>query len=255
MRGESIRGYIWFGSVLRYLQDVQEGNPIHGERVVVGNLREFLGKLDELELVVTANAARNEGLPGLLEELEASAADARLTLEQATRLTGSVTAVRKTLSAEAAEKKAFVTAPKRWDVDKLLGDPGALFAAGVYARLSARAAFDFGEACKCLAFERSTATAFHLMRGTEAVLRDFYCQVVRQKRLAAERRMWGPMVRQMRARSKPPPAPLLDNLDSIRHNFRNPTQHPDEIYSVERAQDLLGLVVPVVNEMVALMEV
>jgi hypothetical protein len=46
------------------------------------------------------------------------------------------------------------------------------------------------------------------------------------------------MIASMRARSKPPPAALLDNLDGLRRNFRNPTQHPEKVYDIHEAQDL-----------------
>jgi hypothetical protein len=253
MREQSINEYLWFGTVLRYLQDVRQGYEVHGDAFVAANMQRFLDGLARLGLTITANAATNEGVYEILEELNSTEDDARLTSAQAARITKAVTAVRKTLSAEGAEKKAFVTAPKRWDVDRLLTDPGAMFGEGVYEELDSQAAFDFKEACKCIAFECPTAAAFHTMRGTEAVLRSFYCYVVRQKRLAKEKRMWGPMVEKLRSRSQPPPKALLDNLDAIRHNFRNPTQHPDEIYSVDGAQDLLGLVIPAINRMTELM--
>src|SRR6202012_2778908 len=131
----------------------------------------------------------------------------------------------------------------------LLTDPAALFAPGIFHSLDSGSAYDLSEACRCLAFECSTAAAFHMMRGTEATLRHFYCYVVRRSRLPKERRMWGPMVEAMRKRSSPPSKALLDNLDAIRHNFRNPTQHPDAIFSIDQSQDLLGLVIPVINTM------
>jgi hypothetical protein len=253
VRQESISSYIWFGMGLRYLQDAGEGQPIHGDTRVVFNIENFVNRLDGLGLTVTANAATNEGLPKLLEELKATEPESVLTGAQAKKLAGIVGAVKKTLMAESAEKKAFVTSPKRWDVERLLTDPGSMFGQGVYDQLDAHAAFDFEEACKCIAFERPTAAVFHAMRGTEAVLRTFYCHVVKQKRLPKVRRMWGPMLDQLKARSKPPPKALLDNLDGIRFNFRNPTQHPDEIHTIDRAQDLLGLTIPAVNDMIALM--
>ncbi|MCH8069815.1 MAG: hypothetical protein IID16_11195, partial [Candidatus Marinimicrobia bacterium] len=47
-----------------------------------------------------------------------------------------------------------------------------------------------------------------------------------------------------------PPVELLDTLDRIRINFRNPTSHPDKIYDIEEAQDLFGLCVDAINRMV-----
>jgi len=241
---------MWFGTVLRFLQDADAGFPVYGDGAILENLQSFLEGFDRLGLTVTANAARNAGLPAIEQELAGADPDAVLTSSQADQITDAVNEVRQTLVAETAEKKAFVTEPKRWDVDRLLSDPGSMFGAGVYVALDAFAAYDFKEACLCIAFERPTAAAFHIMRGTEATLRVFYCHTVKQNRLPKEKQMWGPMVQKLRERSKPPPKHLLDNLDIIRHNYRNPTQHPDEIYSVDDAQDLLGIAIPTINKMV-----
>jgi hypothetical protein len=253
MREESIGSFIWLGSRLRYLLDAGAGHPIHGETWAAANVQRFLEELERLGLTITLNVAKNEKLPTLLEELRATEDGSRLTNKQAEMLADAISSVKKTLRAEAEEKKAFVTSPKRWDVERLLTDPGSMFGEGVYEKLDSHAAYDFEEACKCIAFERPTAAAFHNMRGTEATLRAFYCYTVRRKRLAKEKQMWGPMLDQLKGRSIPPPKALLDNLDSIRFNFRNPTQHPDEIHTIDSAQDLLGLTIPAVNEMVALM--
>jgi hypothetical protein len=43
---------------------------------------------------------------------------------------------------------------------------------------------------------------------------------------------------------------LLNQLDYIRAQFRNPTQHPDKIYDIQEVQDLWGLCVDVINRMV-----
>jgi hypothetical protein len=235
---------------LRYLQDANVAHPIHGKGHIVSNLEMFLQKLDEIGLSVTAKAAAQEDLQAFLKELKEAPSDSMLSKAQADELERKLDAVQTVLRAEGMQKYAFVTSSKRWDVERLLHDPGSLFGEGIYEELDSVAAYDFEEACKCIAFERPTAAVFHIMRGTEAVLRSFYCHIVKQKRLKLNKRMWGPMLTQLRDRSKPPPKALLDNLDSIRANFRNPTQHPDEIHTIDRAQDLLGLCIPVVNDMV-----
>jgi hypothetical protein len=253
MREESLSSYIWFGMYFRYLLDLQPGFGIQGENKVVANIERVLEGLDRRGLTVTARAARFQGLEKLLEQLKATKPGSTLTAAQASEINKIISSVMKTLDAESSDKKAFVTSQKRWDVERLLKDPGSMFGQEVFDGLDTHAAFDFEEACKCIAFERPTAAAFHTMRGTEATLRAFYCHTVKQKRLAKSKQMWGPMLDQMKARSKPPPRPLLDNLDSIRFNFRNPTQHPDEIHTIDSAQDLLGLTIPAINMMVSLM--
>jgi hypothetical protein len=95
-------------------------------------------------------------------------------------------------------------------------------------------------------FEEATAAAFHLMRGTEAVLRDLYVRWVKRDRIP-EPRMWGLMINHLRKRNSAPPKVLLDHLDGIRTNFRNPTQHPDATYDIHEAQDLFSVCVDAVN--------
>ena len=135
---------------------------------------------------------------------------------------------------------------KRIDVQKCLSDVPALMAPGVFRSLDDLAQDDFIYAGKCIAFELPTAAGFHLLRGTEGELRDFYCRVVKRNRVKL---LWGPMLDSLRARSKPPPAPLLDNLDNIRRSFRNPTQHPSLKYDIHEVQDLWALCVDAINRM------
>jgi hypothetical protein len=62
--------------------------------------------------------------------------------------------------------------------------------------------------------------------------------------------MWGPMIEHLKKRRNAPQKTLIDHLDHIRINFRNPTQHPDAIYDIDQAQDLLAVSIDVVNRMV-----
>lgn len=191
-------------------------------------------------------------LEGFLQPLYETENDALLTADQAASLRAIMNEVRPTLFAEAEGNVAYIVADKRLDVNKLLDDVGSLFGSGVFSSMNAIARLDFEEAGKCLAFERATAAAFHLMRGTESVLRDFYFSVVKQKRL--KKPMWGGILDQLEARRTPPPAALLATLRSIKDNFRNPTQHPDKVYDLDEVQDLFGLSVDVVNRMTRLMK-
>ena len=213
--------------------------------------------LERYEFFVTGRVAA--GLSDLLDEWQADldehagdsewAQQRAITKDERTRLLRAARTARDTLVAEAAGKVAFIASDKRYTVEKLLEDIASLMSEGVFDELPELARHDFMEGGRALAFELPTAAAFHFLRGTEAVLRDFYCQVVKRERLK-EPRMWGPMVAHMRGRKKPPPELLLNNLDSLRHNFRNPTQHPDKVYEVDETQDLLALAIDSINRMV-----
>ena len=121
----------------------------------------------------------------------------------------------------------------------------ATMAKGVFEALPDISKYDFMEAGKCIAFERATAAAFYTMRGTEGVLRHYYCSIIKRGRVA--KLMWYDMVQHLRKRRDAPPKALLDNLDNIRLNFRNPTQHPEARYDMDEAQDLLSLSIDAIN--------
>jgi len=56
------------------------------------------------------------------------------------------------------------------------------------------------------------------------------------------------MTEELRRKNKPRPTiKLLDHLDSMRRNFRNPTQHPELFYTMDEAQDLLSHTIGAMN--------
>lgn len=245
-----IHDYIHLGTVIRYLQDAQPGWRVHdapdGRHCILTNLRHLRRELDASGLVVTRRAA--EPLLAFEDALsEGAPPDAVLGKEGAGRIQQAASVLRATLEAEAKGKVAFVATAKRYDVTQLTRDVSRVFAEGVYARLPPIAQHDFAEAGKCVAFERATAAAFHALRGVEAVLRALHARVVPASRAC----LWKPMVDELRA-ALPGPAhrPLLDHLDNLRASFRNPTQHPEKVYGIEEAQDLLALCADAVNRMV-----
>jgi hypothetical protein len=186
-------------------------------------------------------------------ELLAAPSGAGLTATQASTLKVIASHVHKTLYAESNGKIAFFATDKRYDVQRLLYDIGSLMRDGTLEQLPSIAQTDLREAGVCIAFERPTAAAFHSLRGTESALRHLYSCVVKRGRMN-EPWMWGPIVTALRARSRPIDDTLLDNLDGLRRNFRNPTQHPEKVYGIDEAQDLLAACLDVVSRMVALDE-
>jgi len=244
-----IARYYWFGTSVRYLQDAAETSIIQGDSYILTNLNEFFKRLDELNLQVTKRASKElrefrEGLKTALEEavLGPEAATLRKLMKD----------IRKTLEAELRGMEAYVVSPKRIDTEKLLKNVPSLFAPNVYDKFSDLVKLDFTEAGKCIAFERSTAAAFHILRGTEGLLRDFYCAFVKRNR--CKPLLWHCMVQGLLKNTKAKKhVVLIRNLDNIRLSFRNPTQHPEKIYDIHEVQDLWGLAVDVSNRMVLAM--
>jgi hypothetical protein len=246
MQSVPIHRYWQFGTTVRYLQDISTENYIHGNGKVIYNIQFLLNKLEELQLRVTQRASTD--LKKILTELEITPPSSLLTKIQANKLSTAIKSLRLTLEAELKGINAYVISPKRLDVEKLTGNVASLFGPGVFDSLSAVAQYDLAEAAMCIAFERPTAAAFHLMRATEEALRRYYCHFIRRHRI--DPLLWFPMVQALqRHRRAKIQYVLYRNLDNIRLSFRNPTQHPDKVYDIQEAQDLFGICVDVINRM------
>ena len=60
--------------------------------------------------------------------------------------------------------------------------------------------------------------------------------------------MWGNMLDGLMAR-RGHDDKLLERLKYIKDTFRNPTSHPETVYTLTEAQDLVGICIDVVNRM------
>ena len=247
MEKKSIRGYFFFGTVVRYLQDATAGYRIFGSGYILANINRCLDELDELGLTVTKNAAHK--LIKFRNELtKISDKNARLSEEQAKKFKQICDVLRETLEAELETHEAYIVTPKRFDTHKLLDDISSLMSPNIYSSLPEITQYDLMEAGKCIAFERPTAAAFHLLRATEAVLRNFYRTLIRRNRVP--NLLWGNIIQDLRSRPKTKQyTTLYNNLDNIRSSYRNPTQHPEAIYDIHEAQDLLPLCFEAISRM------
>ena len=245
MRKEQVSQYYFFGTTMRYLQDARTGWSIKGEAVVLENIIWFFEHLENMNLPVTFRASHR--LVDFQTELEESEENT-LTNEQASKLAEIMREIRFTLDAEIPGIEAYITSPKRFDVELLSADISELFSPGTFEQFPDIAKYDFIEAGKCIVFERATAAAFHVLRGTEANLRHYYKSMVKQNRINSG--MWGPIVQDLRRKNKTKKFVALNNhLDNIRISFRNPTQHPEAIYDIHESQDLLSVCIDVNNKM------
>jgi len=251
MEKKSIQEYVFFGTAVRYLQDASAGVSIWQKGFILDNINSCLANLDSLGLTVTKIASYK--LVAFRDELSAiKDKNAVLSSEQASKLGTICNELRSTLEAELETHEAFIVTAKRFDTNKLINDIGLLMSPNVFEFLPEITQYDMSEAGKCIAFERPTAAAFHLVRGTEAVLRTFYCSLIHSKRVTPL--LWGNMTQDLRTRLKTKKyTTLYNNLDNIRHSYRNPTQHPDAIYDIHEVQDLLPLCFEVINRMIKLL--
>lgn len=249
MKKTRILHYFAFGYNYNLLRFTQPGFSVRDDSdSLISRIDEFFEELNTLDLPVTRTAATD--LRTLRKSLEKKYKDGLIDDELAGKVTEAINKLDTTLDAELSLRTAFVITPKRIDVTKLTSNVSSLFAPKVFEKLPRVAQYDLSEAGLCIAFQRSTAAGFHLMRATEAVLREFYCHHVKRNRVDL---MWGPIIQGLSNKQKFKNDEnykiLFNNLSNIRQSFRNPTQHPEKIYDIEEVQDLWGLCVDVINRM------
>lgn len=104
---------------------------------------------------------------------------------------------------------------------------------------------DFDQAGKCMAFDVPTAGAFHLLRGTEVVIREYYELVVPgNKKASPKMRSWGVYIRLLETHGGD--SDVVSLLKHLKDVYRNPVLHPEENYTDERVQVLFGVCVSAV---------
>jgi hypothetical protein len=108
--------------------------------------------------------------------------------------------------------------------------------------------YDLGEAGKCLALGRGTATIFHLMRIMEGGLRAIR-SCLGAPSLAD--RNWGAILKQIKdaitARGsgwseREPFQEMYASLDAVKDAWRNPTMHIENKYTEEEAEHVFAMV-------------
>jgi len=133
------------------------------------------------------------------------------------------------------------------DLEKLYEDDTASFfdKKKYWNALSKVARYDLDEACLCLAFEQPTAAAFLITRAAEDVLRKLYSAKI--KKTVKGFLDWGLITTQLKGKVDDE---LIESLDYLRNNFRNPVAHPEKIYEQKESERLLHTAVNVIQKMI-----
>jgi hypothetical protein len=176
---KNIAWLLTFGATQEFLERIVVASmSIHGDSQIVDMMEYFLDNLSQLGFTVTLRAA-NE-LIALKDELSKSDKGAKITEDQVQKLNRIMRGLWPTLNAESRGMVAYIVSERRYPIEGLTEDISRLFGKGVFDGLPDIARQDFSEAGKCLAFERPTAAAFHMLRAVESVLRHYYCQKVKR---------------------------------------------------------------------------
>jgi len=199
--------------------------------------------LKEFDFEVTKNAIGND-LDQILTKIRSLDQESFPSEEIQEEFKDLAISIEKTLDSELRLHEAYVLSEKRLGLEKLMNLPAQLFSSGTFDKLSELSKTDYNEAGKCIAFERYTAAAFHILRGTEQVLREFYLKKVKRNRV--KKLLWYDITQSLKGRRGIPDS-LIAVLDSIREEYRNPTAHPEKIYGEDEVQSLFTHCADVIN--------
>lgn len=247
MKTEKINEYVLFGRAINFLRFVKDNILYHPKGMVKDSLEILISYVDNLNLSVTSNVRWFIDLKRYKELLDKTDEDYQLTETNVQALTKLMHSLSRVIDAELKGRIVFVITEKRMKVDKLLNNIEDLFAQDIFIKLPNLPKFDFNEGGKCIAFERPTAGAFHVLRSMEGILRWFYDKLNNSSGCSDN---WGQVIKNLRHMSAPPPSEIIDQSDAIRVNYRNPTAHPELVYTIDDIQDLLSECIAVVNRIV-----
>lgn len=136
-----------------------------------------------------------------------------------------------------------VTKKGIYDTRALFENPEEKFPPNIRKVLPTQMLHDLKEAGRCLAFEIPTACAFHVCRGTEAVILAYY-ELLAKHPWNFKKKDWKIYVEQL-CKEKAPNR-ITNRLDEIREFDRNSYIHPDVNVTLEEAPILFELCTGVV---------
>jgi hypothetical protein len=146
-----------------------------------------------------------------------------------------------------AQNTYFVSRKLGYETAILIEEAHRLLPETILDAISDQTVAELQQAGRCIALEIPTAAGFHIVRATEAVLREYYAEFVGASP-KPKMRNWGSYIRNLR--KTPADAKTLGYLDHIRESYRNPVFHPEEMLSPEKAQVLLGVCISAIVLMV-----
>jgi hypothetical protein len=234
--------YIHTGLIIRLLRHAQDFSI----NSIINESKKLKRNLQQIDFRVSHQGL--DQLNDLIETLEEEEEDnsRKLTVGEVNKLNNIMAIIEQMVFAEANIKEIYILPDTRFNIDHLMNKPDKLFSKNIFNKMSPIAINDINEGFQCIVHSRPTASAFHMLRGTEGVLKQYYFEKIKQKR--EKKPMWGNMVKHLLTKKKKNEM-LLTRLNYIKDNYRNPTAHPELFYTFDTAQDLISLCIDVINAM------
>lgn len=130
----------------------------------------------------------------------------------------------------------YIDQKRAYSTSDLIERAEIIFSEDSRRDLPAGAIDDVRQAGRALVLDLPTAAGFHILRATEAVVREYYTVVVKT---APTKRDWGHYVAELK--SKGADARIAGAIDQLRDLQRNPLMHPEVMLNEDEAVMLFGM--------------
>lgn len=124
-------------------------------------------------------------------------------------------------------------------VDKLLKGAHHGYSAVVKDVLRDQCKAEIDEAGRCLIYERSTASGFHILRAVELAIKQYLCLIPNFAMPPLNRQNWGEYIQLLKDNGAS--KEITDTLQSIKVNHRNPLMHPEDTLDLPEAVSLMAV--------------
>lgn len=152
---------------------------------------------------------------------------------------------------ELAIMDTYALLPKGiYSVFQLAEQAEAMLSSDVRTKIPDSAVANVKQAGKCLAFEVSTAAAFHMLRATETVVIE-YLSTLAGAPIAPKSRSWGTYIRLIEARGGD--KKIVAMLKQIKDLHRNPIMHPEDMLGTDEAVAVFGIATSAIAAMAKLL--
>ncbi|MCJ7514871.1 MAG: hypothetical protein MUO89_02725 [Dehalococcoidia bacterium] len=152
-----------------------------------------------------------------------------------TQLVSQAKAFEVVLSAELNTLDTFIITQKGIYVTKdLIRQAEKILPESALIKLTPEVQIEVRESGKCLAFDVPTASGFHILRATEAVLYQYYLAVCKP-RPKKKLDNWGAYIAALRPVQDPEVAKVVAILQQIKDSDRNLIMHPEVVLTPDEA--------------------
>lgn len=129
-----------------------------------------------------------------------------------------------------------------YDTVALIERTEGIFPDTVIEKIKPEAVEEIRQTGRCLAFDNATASAFHVMRATEAILHEYYIAVCKPKPKPKGRlENWGAYLKELRSVDDGSVKEVVAIIQQIKDRHRNLIMHPEIVLSPDEAFTLFEI--------------